>query len=341
MPIDIIKLKLTTMKKILYTAYFLTLTIFVMGQKSGNKNYAKAKGNANYNSGYNNSTEVPQGIEPTVTLNQGNLVDLEVQILSNQKADSYVAIFNLTQMGKTVDETNRLLTDRYNGFAQELQTVGVPKDAIYLDMISFVPLYEYQKEKKIFSKTHNEVPKGFEMQQNVHIKYNDVSMMLKIMSVAAKYEIFDLVKVDYAVNNQEAIYIEMREKAVAHLVQEIELYVDKLGVDLESGYRIVGEDKKVSFPVDRYSSYNAFSNVSLGGAPEKGKVQDMYKPQTMYYDKVAYDNFDIVINPTVLEPAIQFMYTMKVQIAVKDPNKPTPQHIWLTPDGDLVPIKID
>ncbi|CAA6798359.1 MAG: Unknown protein [uncultured Aureispira sp.] len=312
-----------------------------MGQKSGNKNYAKFKGNANYNTNNNTSTEAPQNIAPKVILSEGNLVELEVQILSNQKADTYVAIFNLTQMGATVDETNRLLTDRYNGFAQELQTVGVPKDAIYLDMVSFVPLYEYEKEKKIFSKTHNEVPKGFEMQQNVHIKYNDVGMMLKIMSVAAKYEIFDLVKVDYAVNNQEAIYIEMREKAVGHLVQEIELYVDKLGVDLESGYRIVGEDKKITFPVDRYASYNAFSNVSLGGTPEKGKVQDMYKPQTMYYDKVAYDDFDIVINPTVLEPAIQFMYSMKIQIAVKDPNNPTPQHVWLTPDGDIVPIKID
>lgn len=329
------------MKKILYTAYFLTLSILVLGQKSGNKNYAKFKGNANYNTNNNTSTEAPQNIAPKVILTEGNLVELEVQILSNQKADTYVAIFNLTQMGETVDETNRLLTDRYNGFAQELQTVGVPKDAIYLDMVSFVPLYEYEKEKKIFSKTHNEVPKGFEMQQNVHIKYNDVGMMLKIMSVAAKYEIFDLVKVDYAVNNQEAIYIEMREKAVGHLVQEIELYVDKLGVDLESGYRIVGEDKKITFPVDRYASYNAFSNVSLGGTPEKGKVQDMYKPQTMYYDKVAYDDFDIVINPTVLEPAIQFMYSMKIQIAVKDPNNPTPQHVWLTPDGDIVPIKID
>ncbi len=319
------------------------MSSLIMAQATGNRNYAKrAKGNVNYNNNtYNDYSEVPQNIEPNVTLGQGKLVTLEVQILSNQKADTYVAIFNLTQMGKTVDETNRLLTDRYNGFAQELQSVGIPKDAIYLDMISFVPLYEYEKEKKIFSKTHNEVPKGFEMQQNVHIKYNDMSMMPKIMSVAAKYEIFDLVKIDYAVDNQEAVYVEMREKAVAHLVQEIELYVDRLGVDLESGYRIVGENKQVSFPVDRYSSYNAYSNVSLGGTPEKGKVQDMYKPKTMYYDKVAYDNFDIVINPTVLEPAIQFMYTMKIQIAVKDPNQPTPQHVWLTPDGDLVPIKID
>ena len=333
------------MRKTFFISCLLMACWTLQAQSSGNIN--RAKGNANYSEGnfnYNNdnnntNTRMPQNVLPTARINGNTVVDLDVQVLSNQKADAYIAIFNLTQMGKTVDETNKLLTDRYNGFAEELQSVGVPKDAIYLDMVTFIPLYEYEEEKKLFTKTHNEVPKGFEMQQNVHIKYTDSKMMVKIMSVAAKYEIYDLVKVDYSVDNQEAIYVEMREKAVEHFVKEIELYVDKLGVDLESGYRIIAEDKKAIFPLDRYSSYNAFSNVSLGGTPEKGKVMDMYKPKTMYYDKVAYDQFDVVINPTVLEPAIQFMYNMKVRIMLKDPNQPTKEHIWLTPDGDLVPVK--
>ncbi len=321
------------------TVIFLFLSVTLIdAQESGNRN----RGNVNYNENnaiYNNNTQA-QNILPLATLRKGRIVELNVNVLSNQKADTYVAIFNLTQMGKTVDETNKLLTDRYNGFFQELQTVGIPKDNVYLDMVTFVPIYEYEKEKKLFTKTHNEVPKGFEMQQNVHIKYKDPEMMVKIMSVAAKYEIYDLVKVDYSVDNQEAIYVDMRTKAVSHLVKEIELYEEKLGLDLESGYRLVAENKKVTFPVDRYSSYNAFSNVSLGGTPDKGKVLDMYKPKTRYYDKVAYDDFDIVINPEVLEPAIQFMYNMKVQIVLKDTEQPAKEYFWLTPDGDKVPVKV-
>lgn len=334
------------MKQSVQTIFLLLVVVWgVQAQNSGNIN--RASGNYNYNKhegNYNydgNSTHRVSTPLPNATWKGKRVVELDVRILSNQNADSYVAIFNLTQMGKTVEETNQLLTDRYKGFAQELQSVGVPKDAIYLDMVTFVPLYEYEKSKKIFSKTHNEVPKGFEMQQNVHIKYTDAKMMPKIMAVAAKYEIYDLVKVDYMVDNQEAVLVEMREKAVDHLVKEIELYVEKLGVDLESGYRVVAEDKKIAFPVDRYSSYNAFSNVSLGGTPEKGKVLDMYKPKTMFYDKVASDNFDIVINPTVLEPAVQFMYNMKIQIVVKDTNQPNKAHFWLTPDGDIVPVQMD
>ncbi len=323
------------MKTLFLLGFWLCFNAVLVAQISGNAR--KMKGNYNYNS--NNRTSIKSQNEVPNTTIKNKMVELEIRVLSNQKSDSYLAIFNLTQMGKTVEETNRLLSDRYNGFAEELQSVGVPKSNIYLDMISFIPLYEYEVEKKIFTKTHNEVPKGFEMQQNVHIKYTDVKMMSKILAVAAKYEIYDLIKVDYAVANQEATFLEMREKAVAHLVKEIELYVDKLGVDLESGYRIVAENKKVVFPTDRYSSYNAFANVSLGETPEKGKKIDMYKPKTMYYDKINYDNFDIVINPTPLEPAIQFIYVLKVQIAIKDPTQPSKNYFWLTPDGDLVPVQ--
>ncbi len=333
------------MKKILVISLFSLFSCSLFAQHKGNA--SRGSGNVNYSAGNNNynyntntNHRVPQNVQPVATLSNGRVVDFDVSVLSNQKADSYVAIFNLTQMGKTVEETNQLLTDRYNGFSEELQSVGVPKSDIYLDMVTFVPLYEYETEKKVFTKTHNEVPKGFEMQQNVHIKYSNAALMAKIMAVAAKYEIYDLVKVDYAVDNQEAVLVEMREKAVNHTVKQIELYIDKLGVDLENGYRVVAEDKKVVFPTERYSSYNAFSNVSLdSGTPEKGKVVDMYKPKTMYYDKVNYNEFDIVINPNIIEPAVQFMYNFKIRIVLNDQNKPDKEYFWLSPDGDLVPVK--
>jgi len=316
---------------------------FLMAQQSGNVNRKSGNVNKNGNLNYKQNKRKPQGRLPHANARNNRFVELDVQVLSNQKADAYVAIFNLTQMGKTLEETNNLLNDRFNGFSEELQRVGIPKSDIYLDMVTFAPLYEYEVEKKLFTKTHNEVPKGFEMQQNVHIKYKAAKMMNDIIRVAAKYEIFDLVKVDYSVANQEAVFLEMRNKAVDHVVKQIELYIEKLGVDLESGYRIVGEDKKVVFPTDRYSSYQASSNVSLDkeiDTKNKDKVKDMYKPQTIFYDKVNYDEFDIVINPAPLQPPIQFMYNMKVRIAVTNPNEPAKEYIWLTPEGDKVPIEV-
>ncbi|MCH2022280.1 MAG: SIMPL domain-containing protein [Saprospiraceae bacterium] len=326
--------------KIKLSIIFLIFSLAVTNaQVSDNRNLGNQ--NESQKSLINENNTRPQNILASPKFKKNRVVELNVKVLSNQKAESYVAVFNLTQMGKTADETNTLLLDRFNGFAQDLQTIGIPKENIYLDMVRFLPLYEDEKGKKIFTKTHNEVPKGFEMQQNVHIKHNDSNFMGKIISAAARYEIFDLVKVDCSVSNQESIYIEMRKKAVSHLVKEIELYETELGLDLENGYKVVAENKKAVSPIDRYSWYNAISNVSLGGAPEKGKVLDMYKPKTMYYDKLKYDDYDIVDNPDILGPAIQFIYNLKIQIVIKEKDKPVKDYFWLTPDGDIIPVKMN
>ncbi|MCP4439098.1 MAG: SIMPL domain-containing protein [Aureispira sp.] len=327
------------MQKVLGLLFFLGLIFNATAQSSGNINYDEGNANSDYTT---NPNKVQTPI-PNAYVANNKTVTLSVKALSNQKADAYVAIFNITQMGKTIEEANKLLNDRYNGFAEEAQEVGVPKSNLYLDMVSFVPLYEVEVEKKVFGKTYNEIPKGFEMQQNIHIRFTNHSMLGELLSVAAKYEIYDLVKVDYFVENQEAVYVDLRKKSVANLVKQIELYVDELGVDLESGYRIIAEDKKVVFPTNRYSSYQAFSSMALSreaSGSSKGKVNELRKPRTMYYDKVSYDQFDIVVNPIVVEPAVQFLYNIKVQVNLKG-NESVKEYIWLTPDGDQVKVKLD
>lgn len=43
-------------------------------------------------------------------------------------------------------------------------------------MIFFMLQYEYEKEKKIFSKkSYNEILVGFELQKNLYVKYEDLS----------------------------------------------------------------------------------------------------------------------------------------------------------------------
>jgi len=45
----------------------------------------------------------------------------------------------------------------------------------------------------LFSKTYTEVPKGFEMQKNLHIKFNDENLLDDIMTFAANNEIYDFI----------------------------------------------------------------------------------------------------------------------------------------------------
>ena len=68
-------------------------------------------------------------------------------------------------------------------------------------MISFVPVYQYETEKKVFNrKTYNEVPAGFELKKNIHIKFSDPEQLNEFISILSNYEIYDLVRVDYFSN---------------------------------------------------------------------------------------------------------------------------------------------
>ena len=320
----------------------LCVSFGTFAQVSGNINYEK---NSNYN--YNTGNPIVKTADnlPQAQWLDERTVMLEVNALSNQKASSYTAIFNIKQMGRTSEEADRLFNERYDAFVNYLIAAGIKKDDIFLDLVSFVPVYEFEEEKKLFSKkTYNEIPKGFEIQHNVHIRYIDPSQLGKMMSAAAKNEIYDIVKVDYFVEKTDEIYHDLRKKAVDYINKEIAQF-EALGLELDDTYRFATEEERSNYPIDRYSSYKAFSSQSLDGT-SKGKVNNADKALTNFYQKVSYDEFEIIVNPAILEPAVHFMYNLKVKFRLKQPEakveiKREKEFVWLTPNGELRTLKVE
>lgn len=317
-------------------------------EESGNYNkdagnYHRTLGNANLNANYNTTPKVFASAPQSVLLS--NAVVLEVNALFNKNADAYVAIFSITQTGETASEAEQLAQNRYEGLLAELLKLGLKKEDIYLDMISFVPIYEYEVEKKIFSKSYNEVPKGFEIQQNIHIKFTNRDMTPKLVSAAAKNEIYDIVKVDYFVENQAAIYQELRQKSLEYISKATDQF-KAMNIDLDTVYQVFAEQEYAVFPLESYTSYQAFASTSIESKKSKTtSVNNIRKPRTMFYNHVPYNNFQIVINPTTLEPAVQFMYNIKVQYTLKTPvqtvTKNQKEFIWLTPQGTQQVLKLE
>lgn len=138
------------MKNSIFILLVSILSNAVFGQISGNVNYQNQVhySDSNFDVYFPNSDDF----------------ELSVKGLANVKADAYVAIFSVTQVGKTAKEVNELINERINSGINSIKSlIGVET---YVDMISFVPMYEYETEKKIFSKkTYNEVPAGFELKK--------------------------------------------------------------------------------------------------------------------------------------------------------------------------------
>ena len=105
-------------------------------------------------------------------------------------------------------------------------------------MVNFLPKYEYDVSKKLFSrKTYTEIPKGFELQKNIHIRYTDPTLLERIVTAAARQEIYDIVKVDYFVKDSETIYAQLRETTFKYL-KNIENQYKTLGIQLDSAYKV-------------------------------------------------------------------------------------------------------
>jgi len=131
-----------------------------------------------------------------------------------------VATFSVKQVGVTMQETEDLFNKRI-GAIQNFSATN-PSIKLFVDMISFVPVYEYETEQKLFSKkSYNEIPKGFELTKNLHIKYKDHELLKELISICAKSEIYNLVKVDYFSEKLETIKSELAKKAQALALQKM------------------------------------------------------------------------------------------------------------------------
>ena len=312
-----------------------TLSAQVMGNYGQQQ---KTYQNINFNAQY-------RGVAKAATFIGDNQLEINVNALSNQKASTYTAIFSIVQLGKTADETNTLLNTRLDAFLNDLKTLGIPATEIYVDMVNFLPKYEYDVTKKLFSKkTYTEIPKGFELQKNVHIRYTEPSLLDRVVTAAARQEIYDIVKVDYFVKDPEAIYTQLRDATFKYL-KKIENQYKTVGIRLDSAYLITAENAWVAYPINRYESYQAFSTQRLD-ADENSKINPADKLTSRFYNAVPANDYDIVINPEILEPAVQFSYNLVVRFTLPEykPREKTvvkKEFIMVTPAGEVKTLKVE
>ena len=314
------------MKRITVLALTIMFCQIVFGQVSGNINYQ-------------NQVRIP---DQNINVNTPSTTDVYISVkgLANIKANSYVAIFSVTQVGKTTEEVNELLDKRINPVLTEIkQKKGVET---YVDMISFVPVYEVEVEKKLFSKkTYNEIPKGFELKKNIHIKYSDPNQLNDFISLLSNQEIYDLVRVDYFSDSLESVKKELMNKARIALQEKIKSCETLLDVSFATFEKRINDGFKVMLPVEMYKSYEAFSSSSLN-LKKSVNLNTLDKSTTLYYQPITDKEFDFVINPVILEPVIQVMYEIKIVInREKKPAQNDKEYYIITPSGELKTLNIN
>lgn len=317
----------------------------LLGQASGNINYHNTTQNSQQLYQVANQT---QPVQPP-QFEGKEMLRLRVRSLINVEATAYVAIFNIQQIGETAEEADALMLARLDEFTQAALREGVQTADILVDMVSFVPMYEYEVTKKVFSKRYNEIPRGFQLQKNIHVRYTDPRKLDRLVTAAAKAEIYDLVKVDYFVEDTQGSIEKLRTASKSFLQQQLKDYA-ALGLQVDTAYHIISENHSVAFPIERYNSFQSFSSTSLDAIKNRHNIMQVQKNTSTYYEKIPFNGFDIVLNPVVFEPAVQFSMEMQIlyylevppkQVITKTETIREREFMLLTESGELKLLKVE
>jgi hypothetical protein len=297
----------------------------LFSQGAGNWAYQNKKSSVSFEDEYNwdfggenldNSGYTYQYEQAAYTNSSDTVIYMDVRALMNVKPDTYIMIIGLSQISEDLGTCFTLIDDRIATFLTE---AGISDENVYVDFISQTPIFARKKEKKIFSKKYVEVPKGFEIKKNIHIKFTDRKDADKYLKFAAKNEIYDIIKVDYIVSDHAAIYDILRKECLGLLNKQMADY-ELAGISFEADYKSLEESNSCTYPITRYSSFSSYMPTNYESLVGNDTDINLVNPNeyiNIFYEKLPYTNYDIIINPDVVEPTVQFSQYIKLKFVLK------------------------
>ena len=286
-----------------------------LAQASGNVGYSQSGGSTRAKQNERNKHSLQQTEFPP----NASSMFIEASVMTNVKADEYVAIFGVLQEGATVAECNQKMDATANEFAAELKQLGISADDSFVDFAAQNKIYGFQvtgaiaKEKLV----------GFELKKNVSVHYKDKMLLDKLVIAASKSKIFDLIKVDYVVRDMGSVQSKLMDDAIVVIKQKAAQYEKLLGIKLLPPAQVYAEKPSIYFPTEMYDSYAASESEEMTSDSDRQKytIQGARKSRTFFFNGLSADGFDHVTNPVIIEPVVQFTLYLKVKYEIEPPKR--------------------
>lgn len=284
--------------------FVLSNYVVVIGQHAGNAIY-----------GTSNNTYYTNNRNQNSTIQSANKFLISSKVLLLAPADRYVAVFGLVQEGQNIQECNTLIEKRITNFIQSLKGLGIKKEAIFVDAITQSRIYSYALNEQ--ENVAKESLKGFEIKKNIIISYTKNDLLDKIMTLAADEAIYDLIKVDYVLDNPDAIYETLHKEALKVIETKKTMYLQLVEKEHFGYPEIIKYEKGRIQPVEAYQSYTAHESnqVSVEGYARYNNLKKINARRiaTHYFEAAPSANFDKVINEHSLEPCVQFVLHLELR----------------------------
>jgi uncharacterized protein YggE len=279
-------------------------------QTSGNIGYEGRGGKANAEQHERTQRVLSkEDLPPTA-----NSMFVDADVLMNVKADEYVAVFGLSQEGKTVQEASGKMDAAVREFTASLAALHVRAGDVSVDLVTEPKLYGYEVKGDVA----RERLEGFELKKNVSVHYTDPALLDQLMEAAAKSQIYDLIKVDYVVKDIAAVEAKLRREDAAVIKEKLAAYAHLLGTRVKPLPEVIADRSAIYYPSQLYDSYTAAESESVSRPANLSRltVQQARKGRTFFFNGLDGNGFDRVVNPVVTEPVVQFTLYLKVKYEV-------------------------
>jgi uncharacterized protein YggE len=284
--------------------------------------HAQASGNIGYSqSGGNSRAEQNERAKRTQTKEEmpptGTSMFLDASVLMNVKADEHVAVFGVARECATVPECNQKMDSTVGEFSAALRQLGVKPADVFVDFAAQNKIYGYEvagtvaKEKLV----------GFELKKNVSVHYQDKALLDRLIVAASRSNIFDLIKVDYVVRDTARVRARLMEEAAGVVNRKAEGYTKLFGVRFRGGAQVYAEKYSAYYPTEMYDSYTAFESEEMGVDyyRQRYTIQGARKSRTFFFNPLNADGFDLVFDPVVIEPVVQFTLFLRLKYEIEQP----------------------
>lgn len=247
-----------------------------------------------------------------------------IRAIANESPTSYVLTLPMSAIGITVEEADSKIKNSLKALTKDLQSLQA--DQIHTEFVSIKPIYKKIVEKSKKS-TEPDLEIGeeriaYEYRQNVRIVYTQDQQLPKIMLAAAKQNIFEIADIQYRHNKGEKVFANLRNKCIDYMRQNLPQYED-MGFEILDWQRYTEEERIVFYPNENMNV--VLSEVVLSQPYITDKINTTVydrKPSEYKFSKRnGVEDYHIVVNPDLLEPAIQFVYVFKVKIVVPNENQ--------------------
>ena len=256
----------------------------------------------------------PASITDSVTSEQPNLLITQYQfidakVLTSLETKEYVAVFGLSQEADKVSDASRKLQEQINAFLKSASSLGIRPEDSHIDFVTQNRVYDITAK----GSTAKEKVSGFQIKENLMIRYKDHTLLDRLVPLAAQAGIFDLIKVDYVTEDLSAVRVQMTEES-QRIIKEKEAAYAKLGIKL-TPVSVAAETFDTFQPTEAYSSYRAYETGDVDG---NYRMIEQRKNSTLYFDALSPGRFDKVLTPLGLEPRVQVTYYLRIKYFVSE-----------------------